>query len=550
MLIYQSVITAVLAALLLNTLNNLRLLHRPPIRPAPADGPLVSILVPARNEARSIARCVISLARQTYPRCEVLVLDDESEDATASIVGRLAQRYANVRLLRGAPLPPGWHGKAWACQQLGLEARGEWLLFVDADTVLVRECVATTLETAQARRADLLTLIPWLETGSIGEALLVATQPQTFAGLLPQGLVMSQRWPGVAGALGKFLLFRRETYLRCGGHEAVRADIVEDLALGRVVKRYHGRLVWIDGTALVRARPYAGLREAWRGIGKGSFAAINYSLAAMVPGLAFVAAVMLAPYGFAIAGIVTGVSTGQADAALLWLPLAQVALLMVSFALIVWRFKLPRSILFLQAAMTLTTILVTLDSAYHVTRGDGVAWKGRTYRFGGARRTGRRAWVVAALAAVRLAIVVVLVPLGWQWGQAELSLAAILTLVAGTCAVLEYTGARDRRSRLTPVADVGWCAAALIYLQLDALLPLGMVVVAALVALAGTLLLSWRAGVVSAGALLGGTVVLAAGMAMPQLDAVALVWALWALVLSRRAMAHLVGPWLERFHSP
>src|SRR5215469_10735082 len=113
MLIYQGVVTAVLAALLLNTLNNLRLIRRPAIRPAPERGPLVSILVPARNEARTIARCVVSLARQDYPHCEVLVLDDQSEDATADIIERVARRHQQVRLLRGAALPPGWHGKAW-----------------------------------------------------------------------------------------------------------------------------------------------------------------------------------------------------------------------------------------------------------------------------------------------------------------------------------------------------------------------------------------------------------------------------------------------------
>src|SRR5215472_2613490 len=136
MLIYQGVVTAILASLLLNTLNNLRLIHRPLLRPVSKHGPLVSILVPARNEAQSIARCVVSLARQDHPRCEVLVLDDQSEDATAAIVERVARRYPQVRLLQGAALPPGWHGKAWACWQLAQAAKGEWLLFVDAGTVL------------------------------------------------------------------------------------------------------------------------------------------------------------------------------------------------------------------------------------------------------------------------------------------------------------------------------------------------------------------------------------------------------------------------------
>src|SRR5690242_8602697 len=148
MLIYQVVITAVLAALLLNTIINLRLL-RAPRTSAQVDEkdetPLVSILVPARNEERSIAQCVESLARQDYPCCEILVLDDQSEDQTAAIVEDLARRYPNVRLLHGGELPPNWHGKANACAQVAKAASGEWLLFVDADAVLAPQCVSVTL---------------------------------------------------------------------------------------------------------------------------------------------------------------------------------------------------------------------------------------------------------------------------------------------------------------------------------------------------------------------------------------------------------------------
>src|SRR5258707_158065 len=300
MLIYQAVVTALLAARLLNTLNNLRLIRRLHPRPHPASGPLVSILVPARNEARTIARCVISLVRQDYPCCEVLV--------------------------------------------------------------------------------------------------------------------MGRRWPLVAGALGKFLLFRRETYLRIGGHEAVRTDIVEDMQLSRLVKRHGGRLMWCDGTALARARPYHGLGEAWRGIAKSSFAAIDYSLAALVLGIPAVAAVLLAPYGFAVAGIIGR----RMEVALLWLPLAQVALLWVSYLLILWRFRLPRRTVILHAATILATMLLTMQSAYQVLLGDRVAWKGRTYRFNSTRRqagqrTGQRWGVVVELAAARLVIVALLLPLGYHW---------------------------------------------------------------------------------------------------------------------------------------
>jgi Glycosyl transferase family 21 len=164
-----------------------------------------------------------------------------------------------------------------------LEARGEWLLFVDADVVLARECVTAALAAAHEQSADLLTLMPRLEAAGVGEALLLATMPLTFAGFLPQVLVMGRRWPLVAGALGKFLLFRRETYLRIGGHEAVRTDIVEDMQLSRLVKRHGGRLFWCGGTALARATAY--LEESvarLRAVGQESMAASFLTLVGLI----------------------------------------------------------------------------------------------------------------------------------------------------------------------------------------------------------------------------------------------------------------------------
>src|SRR5258708_17084204 len=132
MQIYQGIVTVALTLLLLNTLLNLRLLRRPSRNASSLSEPLVSILVPARNEARTIARCLVSLAHQDYPHVEILVLDDKSDDGTAAIVERIAQRYPQMRLLHGKTLPAGWHGKAFACAQLAAGSRGGGLRFFGA----------------------------------------------------------------------------------------------------------------------------------------------------------------------------------------------------------------------------------------------------------------------------------------------------------------------------------------------------------------------------------------------------------------------------------
>ena len=554
MLIYQATVTAVLALLLLNTLVNLRLLRRlsPEASPSygsPEDAPLVSILIPARNEARAIGRCVESVARQNYPRCEVLVLDDHSTDQTTAIVTELAERYPHVHLLRGEPLPPSWHGKAFACAQLARAARGEWLLFADADTVHAPHCVSTALAVAQRRHAALLTLIPHMIAGSFGEALLLPTTLLTFAGVLPLGLVTNLPSPLVAGAFGPFMLFRREAYERLGGHEAVRADIVEDMQLSRLVKRDGGRVVWIDGTDLVSTRLYHGLGEAWQGFAKSAFAATNYSLPGLLVGAPLCAAFLFAPYGFVAAALVGG---HVGSLALFWLPLCQIAAILASYALLLWRFRLPLVMVAFHAATVCAIILFTLYSAYEATLGGGVTWKGRTYDFGARResRTGprfRRLPLTVDPAVARLLLAALLVVLGWRAGSSALRLAVLVPLAGWTLALLEHARRRDPApAKLAASADLALGVAALLYLQLSGLFPAGLALIAITLSLLVFRLCARRTAAAVTSALLGGLLLLAAGTYAPTLDALPLVWCAAVVVLARRPIAQAVSPWIHR----
>lgn len=573
MLIYQATVTAILALLLLNTLNNLRLLRRPAAPTnatlAAEEAPLVSILVPARNEARAIGRCVESLACQDYPRCEILVLDDQSEDQTAPIVAELAARYPHMRLLRGEPLPPGWHGKAFACAQLARAARGEWLLFADADTVHAPSCVSTTLAVAQERRAALLTMIPRLVAGSVGESLLLPTALITFAGVLPLGLVTSLQSPVVAGAFGPFMLFRRDDYERLGGHAAARDEIVEDMRLSRLVKSHGGRVVWIDGTNLVSVRLYHSLCEAWRGLAKSAFAATGYSLPALVAGMPLCAAFLLAPYGFVAWAALSG---RAGNLALFWLPLCQIAVILASYALLLRRFHQPLGMTLLHAVTVAAIVLFTVQSAYQVIFGAGVTWKGRTYDFAAHRRGlgwhahagARRIRLTAELPVARLLLAALLVVLGWRAGVAALRFAVLLPLVGWTLALLEHAHShahmrpRDPDSVPTPtsacstlgaVADLGQGIAALSYLLFSAMFQTGPALAALALCALAFRLFAWRTAAAVTSSVLGGLLLLAAGSQTPSLDALPLLWAAVVVVLARRPIAQAVLPWLQRLRS-
>ncbi|NJK93169.1 MAG: glycosyltransferase [Blastochloris sp.] len=164
MVIYHLLITLLLLGLTLNFLLNLICFRRLRLGSTglagSGEGELVSVLIPARNEEKRIGPCLESLMGQSHVEMEILVLDDHSTDGTGRLVEDLARRDARIRICQGEPLPEGWTGKGWACQQLGKKARGQWLLFTDADTVHEPGGVAAVLREARSRRAALVSLWP------------------------------------------------------------------------------------------------------------------------------------------------------------------------------------------------------------------------------------------------------------------------------------------------------------------------------------------------------------------------------------------------------
>ncbi len=377
-MLYQTIITLLLLGILANVLNNLRLLRRMPERgPLPDSLPLVSVLIPARDEERNIGHCLESLLRQDYPRLEILVLDDESSDQTAGIVAKLASEHPQIRLLRGHPLPPGWHGKTYACHQLARAARGKWLLFTDADTVHAPHAVSSALRAALETRADLVSLFPRAIMDTFWEAValpMITVGPMCY---LPLGLINRTRHPLITLAIGPFMFFRRDFYWHIGGHEAVKQDIAEDVFLARLVKQNSGCMALIDGTRSVSVRFYRGLKEAWRGFSKSSFPAFDYDLLPLLGLLLVNLAVFVAPLGF----LLVGLRHGWVDRFWVGFPLLQLAIGLFARSLIAQRFDHEWWTVLLHPLMMIFGALVALNSVRWAWFGSGMAWKGRSYHF-------------------------------------------------------------------------------------------------------------------------------------------------------------------------
>lgn len=244
------------------------LLFRPPRSSARSAGeaPLVSILIPARNEEERLGPCLESLLLQTWAEREIIVLDDRSEDGTAALVRTFASRDPRIRVVEGAELPPGWTGKAWACHQLAAQARGEYLLFTDADTRHQPGSVADAMGEMERGRHDLVSLWPRQETLTWSEKAVVPFMLVLLLVFMPHW--MPGRTRSLGAANGQFLLFRRKAYQDIGGHDAVRGHLVDDVALARELKSAGGRVRNLDGSRHVSCRMYGSFPQLWEGFSK------------------------------------------------------------------------------------------------------------------------------------------------------------------------------------------------------------------------------------------------------------------------------------------
>ena len=223
--------------------------------------PSVTAIVPARDEQRDVEHTLALLVAQDHPRLQVVAVDDCSSDGTLDAM----RRVAGVEVVEGVAPPEGWLGKPWACAQGLARASGDWLLFLDADMRLAPQALSAALAFAIARAGGGATVFPRLETGGAAERIVMpAAGVLMQTAVIPSWAARSRRLD-VAIGVGGFLLLERAVYERVGGHTAVRGEIVEDLALSRLVKRDGGLVEWASGGGLVSLRMYHGFAELWHG---------------------------------------------------------------------------------------------------------------------------------------------------------------------------------------------------------------------------------------------------------------------------------------------
>lgn len=243
---------------------------RPEEEAALRDGPLVSVILPARDEERDVGAAIRSLRELEYGPVEVIVVDDQSRDGTRAAALAAAGGDPRVRVLAGEPLPAGWVGKPWACWQGARAARGEWLLFADADVVHAPDSLGRALAMALRLGRGGVSLFPTILAESPVERVVIPAAAAAIGTFVAPGPLARSRRSAVAIAAGGYLLIERGLYGRVGGHAGIRGRMVDDVALAARVKGAGGLLVPAPAGGLARLRMYHGAREVWRGWSKNA----------------------------------------------------------------------------------------------------------------------------------------------------------------------------------------------------------------------------------------------------------------------------------------
>lgn len=293
-------------AALLRTIVNLFTIHRLTPR-MPSRTPPVSIIVPARDEEEDIEATVRALLAQTYPDFEVIVIDDRSVDATPQILARIDDPRLTV--IRGEEPPAGWLGKPWALHQGSLRARGELLLFVDADVVYAPETVAAAVARIEESDVALVSLFPRLGMRGFWEHIAMPNLAVFAFTFLPLWLANRSRIPYLAVGGGPGNLVRRREYEVAGGHEALSDAVIDDVGLARLMRRRGDRTEVVRADDFVYVRMYHGGREVIEGFTKNGFTTFGRSYLAVFLLTVVTLIGNVLPYALALMGDVVSMIT-------------------------------------------------------------------------------------------------------------------------------------------------------------------------------------------------------------------------------------------------
>lgn len=360
-------IAIVLIGLSLTTIINVLIFPQLQISDSFTESHKISILIPARNEEHNIERSVHSIISQTYRNFELIVLNDNSTDATGSILNSIAESDTRIQVLNGKPLPAGWMGKNWACHQLSQNATGEIIIFTDADVIWSPHALRSIVSAMQSNQADLFTVWSTQETRTFAERLTVPLISYAILTYLPVLMTHYSPFPIFAAANGQCMAWKRKAYNKIGGHTVVASHVLDDVTLARLSKKARLHLRMADANTLIHCRMYLHWGEIRAGFAKNILAGYGGRVSALVMSIIFHTVVYILPLFFLIVSVEYR----------LWSAVFLAQIMVIRILSASFTHQRKRDALLMPLSVILLTIIAIQSIIWHYT--GRARWKGRIY---------------------------------------------------------------------------------------------------------------------------------------------------------------------------
>ncbi len=356
------------------------------------DYPMVSILIPARDEELNIKKCVKSLLNQNYPNYELLVLNDNSSDKTEEILKKIKIEFesslknknkknkVNFNYFNGKKLPDDWLGKHWACHQLEQKSQGELILFIDADTWHHPDTLKVAVNSMLHEKANFITVLPKEEANTFAEELSMPLIPWSLQTFMPLVIAKRSRRPALSATIGQFMLFDRKSYHYIGGYPSIRDKVLDDVTFGRKIKSFGLKWRIYDGKKYVNCRMYRNFKDVFDGLTRSIYPVFKSNIFYFGFSILFLAFTFIAPWmiislsllQFALLNLLTSLN--------LYMALFSTLITTITWIISNYRFKYSQFITLIHPLIIITMVYLAVHSMIKSLEGS-VTWKGRKIKF-------------------------------------------------------------------------------------------------------------------------------------------------------------------------
>jgi chlorobactene glucosyltransferase len=379
--IYLILSTFICLYFLFLSLKNIQTLKKWSLPPEKKYQPMVSIIIPARNEESNIGKCLESLIHQEYKNYEVLVIDDNSTDTTWEILKYYQKRSDKIKIYPGMPLLEGWNGKQYACHQLSKRARGDYLVFTDADTIHSPVSIQWIVNNMRQHHADFMSAYLYHQIGSPGEALVVPAMYLMTTLLMPLWMIPEKNNPFFSFGIGQLLVCKRKAFHEIGGYTQFKDSVVEDMSMARLMKAHGFRGIFLDAKEYIRCRMYSSFVSACKGFIKNVYGAVNQNLLTLCGLFSLIACIIEFPFIHFLDTLLNG----NGNLILAGLP---VFVFFITWHRVITNRRLNPLISLLYPILFVNILIIAILSFLKTGIGRGAEWKGRLVRCATKQTTG------------------------------------------------------------------------------------------------------------------------------------------------------------------